>query len=116
MEEDIAALIASKMQRMEEGQQLMRESLILEALNKGPPSPPPPPGPTPPPATSPTAQPQPGMKRVRKTRKVSLKMYSRPNGPGMYRGGDCTTFSRKLSSTLSLHDLEISDHESDVTG
>ncbi|PIO09987.1 hypothetical protein AB205_0098140 [Aquarana catesbeiana] len=105
MEEDIAAIIASKMQRMEEGQQLMGESLILEARNKGmrgqitsqthlceltdgpppppagpppppspltppvPPSPPPPPGPTPPPATSPTAQPQPGRKRGRKTRK-----------------------------------------------
>ncbi|PIO32916.1 hypothetical protein AB205_0161530 [Aquarana catesbeiana] len=95
VEKDIAALIASKMQRMEEGQQLMCESLILEALNKGmrgqitsqthlckltdgpppppvgppPPSPPPPPGPTPPPATSPRAQPQPRMKRGRKTRK-----------------------------------------------
>ncbi|PIO31468.1 hypothetical protein AB205_0099070 [Aquarana catesbeiana] len=69
MEEDFATIIASKMQRMEEGQQLMCESLILEALNKGPPSPPPPPGPTPPPATSPTAQPQPGRKRGRKTRK-----------------------------------------------
>ncbi|PIO09089.1 hypothetical protein AB205_0187510, partial [Aquarana catesbeiana] len=90
VEEDIAAIIAYKMQRMEEGQQAMCESLILEALNKGmrgqitaqthlcdgpppppagppPPSPPgppsPPPGPTPPPATSPTAQPQPGRKR-----------------------------------------------------
>ncbi|PIO31469.1 hypothetical protein AB205_0099070 [Aquarana catesbeiana] len=60
MEEDFATIIASKMQRMEEGQQLMCESLILEALNKGP---------TPPPATSPTAQPQPGRKRGRKTRK-----------------------------------------------
>ncbi|PIO25733.1 hypothetical protein AB205_0120970 [Aquarana catesbeiana] len=69
------------MQRMEEGQQVMCEALISEALEKGsappppsppgpPPSPPPPPpGPTPPPATSPTAQPQPGRKRVRKTRK-----------------------------------------------
>ncbi|PIO09261.1 hypothetical protein AB205_0175600, partial [Aquarana catesbeiana] len=105
MEEDIAATIAYKMQRMEEGQQAMCELLILEALNKGmrgliiaqthlcdgpppppagpppppagppppshpgPPGPPPPPGPTPPPATSPTAQPQPGRKRGRKTRK-----------------------------------------------
>ncbi|PIO40346.1 hypothetical protein AB205_0016780 [Aquarana catesbeiana] len=60
VEEDIAALIDYKMQRMEEGQQLMCESLILEALNKGP---------TPPPATSPTAQPQPRRKRGRKTRK-----------------------------------------------
>ncbi|PIO29592.1 hypothetical protein AB205_0054470, partial [Aquarana catesbeiana] len=34
VEEDIAGIIASKMQRMEEGQQLMCESLILEALNK----------------------------------------------------------------------------------
>ncbi|PIO10712.1 hypothetical protein AB205_0182840, partial [Aquarana catesbeiana] len=90
VEEDIAALIASKMQRMEEGQQLMCESLILEALNKGmrgqitaqthlckltdgpppagPPPPPSPPAPTPPPATFPTAQPQPGKKRGRKTR------------------------------------------------
>ncbi|PIO10291.1 hypothetical protein AB205_0217870 [Aquarana catesbeiana] len=83
VEDDFAAIIASKMQRMEEGQQLMCESLILEALNKvmrgqitsqthlgeltdGPP--PPPAGPTSPPATSPTAQPQPGMKRGRKTR------------------------------------------------
>ncbi|PIO09434.1 hypothetical protein AB205_0053460 [Aquarana catesbeiana] len=65
------------MQRMEEGQQVLCEALILEALNKGPPprppSPPgphsPPPGPTPPSATSPTAQPQLGMKRERKTRK-----------------------------------------------
>ncbi|PIO23648.1 hypothetical protein AB205_0068650 [Aquarana catesbeiana] len=84
VEEDFAAIIASKMQRMEEGQQLMCESLILEALNKGMRGqstsqthlceltdgpPPPPAGPTPPPATSPTAQPQPGMKRGRKTRK-----------------------------------------------
>ncbi|PIO10153.1 hypothetical protein AB205_0151280 [Aquarana catesbeiana] len=99
MEEDFAAIIACKMQRMEEGQQLMCESLMLEALNKGlraqitsdthlcdlthgppppgppppsppgPTSPPPPPGPTPPPATSPTAEPQPGRKRGRKTRK-----------------------------------------------
>ncbi|PIO10945.1 hypothetical protein AB205_0135690, partial [Aquarana catesbeiana] len=35
VEDDFAAIIASKMQRMEEGQQLMCESLILEALNKG---------------------------------------------------------------------------------
>ncbi|PIO11426.1 hypothetical protein AB205_0001090 [Aquarana catesbeiana] len=85
MEEDFAAIIACKMQRMEEGQQLMCESLMLEALNKGlkaqitsdthlcpppgPTSPPPPPGPTPPLATSPTAEPQPGRKRGRKTRK-----------------------------------------------
>ncbi|PIO10226.1 hypothetical protein AB205_0158360 [Aquarana catesbeiana] len=59
VEEDIAATIAYKMQRMEEGQQVMCESLILEALNKGP---------TPPPATSPTAQPQRGRKRGKKTR------------------------------------------------
>ncbi|PIO26512.1 hypothetical protein AB205_0053330 [Aquarana catesbeiana] len=113
VEEDFAGIIACKMQRMEEDQQLMCESLILEALNKllrgqitsdthicdlthgpppppppgpstspppppgptspppppGPTSPPPPPGPTPPPATSPTAEPQPGIKRGRKTRK-----------------------------------------------
>ncbi|PIO34923.1 hypothetical protein AB205_0050450 [Aquarana catesbeiana] len=89
VEEDFAGIIACKMQRMEEDQQLMCESLILEALNKWlrgqitsdthicdlthgpppPPPPPPPPGPTPPPATSPTAEPQPGMKRGRKTRK-----------------------------------------------
>ncbi|PIO09525.1 hypothetical protein AB205_0069610 [Aquarana catesbeiana] len=77
VEEDIAATIAYKMQRMEEGQQAMCESLMLEALNKGlraqltsdthlcdlth--------GPTPPPATSPTAEPQRGRKRGRKTRK-----------------------------------------------
>ncbi|PIO10522.1 hypothetical protein AB205_0051080 [Aquarana catesbeiana] len=103
VEEDFAGIIACKMQRMEEGQQLMCESLILEALNKGlrgqitsathicdlthgppppppgpstspppppgPSSPPPPPGPTPFPATSPTAEPQPGRKRGKKTRK-----------------------------------------------
>ncbi|PIO10228.1 hypothetical protein AB205_0153690 [Aquarana catesbeiana] len=88
VEENIAAVIAYKMQRMEEGQQVMCEALISEALEKGmrgqmtaqthlcdgPPPPPagppsPPPGPTPPPATSPTAQPQPGRKRERKTRK-----------------------------------------------
>ncbi|PIO15305.1 hypothetical protein AB205_0105450 [Aquarana catesbeiana] len=84
VEEDFAAIIACKMQRMEEGQQLMCESLILEALNKGMRAqitsdthlyelthgpPPPPAGPTPPPATSPAAEPQPGRKRGRKTRK-----------------------------------------------
>ncbi|PIO09209.1 hypothetical protein AB205_0103200 [Aquarana catesbeiana] len=99
VEEDFAGIIACKMQRMEEGQQLMYESLMLEALKKGlrgqitsathicdlthgPPPPPgpttpppgptspsPPPGPTPPPATSPTAEPQPGRKRGKKTRK-----------------------------------------------
>ncbi|PIO11499.1 hypothetical protein AB205_0126990 [Aquarana catesbeiana] len=84
VEDDFAAIIAYKMQNMEEGQQLMCESLILEALNKGMRAqitsdthlcelthgpPPPPAGPTPPPATSPTAEPQPGMKRGRKTRK-----------------------------------------------
>ncbi|PIO12556.1 hypothetical protein AB205_0184150, partial [Aquarana catesbeiana] len=35
VEEYFAAIIACKMQRMEEGQQLMCESLMLEALNKG---------------------------------------------------------------------------------
>ncbi|PIO25088.1 hypothetical protein AB205_0004010 [Aquarana catesbeiana] len=84
VEEDFAAIIACKMQRMEEGQQLMCESLMLEALNKGlraqitsdthlcpppPPPSPPPPGPTPPSATSPTAETQRGRKRGRKTRK-----------------------------------------------
>ncbi|PIO09198.1 hypothetical protein AB205_0103110 [Aquarana catesbeiana] len=92
VEEDFAGIIACKMQQMEEGQQLMWQSLMLEALNKGlrgqitsathiydlthcpppspgPTSPPPPPGPTPPPATSPTAEPQPGRKRGKKTRK-----------------------------------------------
>ncbi|PIO11033.1 hypothetical protein AB205_0067890 [Aquarana catesbeiana] len=70
VEEDIAAKIAYKMQRMEEGQQAMCEPLILEAFNKGMRGlitaqthlcdgpPPPPAGPTPPPATSPTVQPQ----------------------------------------------------------
>ncbi|PIO38018.1 hypothetical protein AB205_0066350 [Aquarana catesbeiana] len=80
VEDDFAAIIASKMQRMEEGQQLMSESLILEALNKGmrdqitsdthlcelthgsrppppagppPPSPPGPPSPPPPPGPTP---------------------------------------------------------------
>ncbi|PIO36213.1 hypothetical protein AB205_0073490 [Aquarana catesbeiana] len=93
VEDDFTAIIACKMQRMEEGQQLMCESLMLEALNKGlraqitsdthlcelthgppppppPPGPtsPPPPGPTPPPATSPIAEPQRGRKRGRKAR------------------------------------------------
>ncbi|PIO12573.1 hypothetical protein AB205_0082820 [Aquarana catesbeiana] len=76
-QENIAAFIAYKMQRMTEGQKAMCQALISEALEKGPPSPPPgppspppppPPGPTPPPATSPTAQPQPGRKCERKTR------------------------------------------------
>ncbi|PIO12140.1 hypothetical protein AB205_0131410, partial [Aquarana catesbeiana] len=35
VEEDFAGIIACKMQRMEEGQRLLCESLILEALNKG---------------------------------------------------------------------------------
>ncbi|PIO12808.1 hypothetical protein AB205_0156440, partial [Aquarana catesbeiana] len=97
VEEDFAGITACKMMQMEEGQQLLCESLILEALNKGlrgqitcathicdlthspppppppppPPSPPgptPPPGLTPPPATSPTPEPQPGRKRGKKTR------------------------------------------------
>ncbi|PIO12145.1 hypothetical protein AB205_0016980, partial [Aquarana catesbeiana] len=92
VEEDFAGIIACKMQWMEEGQRLMCESLMLEALNKGlrgqitsathicdlthgppppppgPTSPPPPPGPTPSPATSPTAEPQSGGKRGKKTR------------------------------------------------
>ncbi|PIO11179.1 hypothetical protein AB205_0086180 [Aquarana catesbeiana] len=79
VEEDFACITACKMLKMEEGQRLLCESLILEALNKGlrgqitcpttppPPPPPPPPGPTPPPATSP--EPQPGRKRGKKTRK-----------------------------------------------
>ncbi|PIN97439.1 hypothetical protein AB205_0043450, partial [Aquarana catesbeiana] len=80
VEDDFAAIIASKMQRMEEGQQLMCESLILEAHNKGmraqitsdthlcelthgpppppagppPPSPPGPPSPPPPPGPTPS--------------------------------------------------------------
>ncbi|PIO09302.1 hypothetical protein AB205_0217850 [Aquarana catesbeiana] len=58
-QENIAAFIAYKMQRMEEGQKAMCQALISEALEKGP---------TPPPATSPTAQPQPGRKCERKTR------------------------------------------------
>ncbi|PIO09944.1 hypothetical protein AB205_0003370 [Aquarana catesbeiana] len=63
------------MLQMEEGQRLLCESLILEALNKGLrgqmtcPTIPPPPGPTPPPATSPTPEPQLGRKRGKKTRK-----------------------------------------------
>ncbi|PIO32426.1 hypothetical protein AB205_0207610 [Aquarana catesbeiana] len=91
VEEDFAGLTACKMMEMEEGEQLLCEFLILEALNKGlrgqikcgthicdlthgPPPPPPsgptppPPGPTPPPATSPTPQPQPERKHGRKTR------------------------------------------------
>ncbi|PIO26362.1 hypothetical protein AB205_0046880 [Aquarana catesbeiana] len=82
VEEDFAGIIAYKMQRIEEDQQLMCESFILEALNKGLRGQitsdthicdlthgPPPPGHTPPPATSPTAEPQPGRKHGRKTRK-----------------------------------------------
>ncbi|PIN98490.1 hypothetical protein AB205_0064290 [Aquarana catesbeiana] len=81
VEEDFAGIIACKMQRMEEGQQLMCESLMLEALNKGlrgqitsathicHTTPPPPPRPTPSPATSPKPEPQPGRKRGKKTRK-----------------------------------------------
>ncbi|PIO11178.1 hypothetical protein AB205_0086180 [Aquarana catesbeiana] len=81
VEEDFACITACKMLKMEEGQRLLCESLILEALNKGlrgqitcathicdlTHRPPPPPGPTPPPATSP--EPQPGRKRGKKTRK-----------------------------------------------
>ncbi|PIN88200.1 hypothetical protein AB205_0023130, partial [Aquarana catesbeiana] len=83
VEEDFADRTACKMMEMEEGQCLLCEFLILEALNKGlrgqltcqshicqlthgPPPlgpPPPPPGPTPPLATSPTPEPQPGRKR-----------------------------------------------------
>ncbi|PIO09990.1 hypothetical protein AB205_0052460, partial [Aquarana catesbeiana] len=74
VEEDFAGIIACKMQRMEEGQQLMCESLMLEALNKGlkgqitsathicdlTHGPPPPPGPTtPPPPPGPTSPPPP---------------------------------------------------------
>ncbi|PIO11053.1 hypothetical protein AB205_0140090 [Aquarana catesbeiana] len=57
VEEDFAGIIACKMQRMEEGQQLMCPT---PPPPPGPTSPPPPPGHTPPPATSPTAEPQPG--------------------------------------------------------
>ncbi|PIO13034.1 hypothetical protein AB205_0146090 [Aquarana catesbeiana] len=92
VEEKFAGITACKMQQMEEGQRLLCESLILEALNKGlrgeitsathicdlthSPPPPPgptspltPPGPTPPPATSPTPELQPGRKHGKKTRK-----------------------------------------------
>ncbi|PIO32087.1 hypothetical protein AB205_0016650 [Aquarana catesbeiana] len=55
VEEDFTGIIACKMQRMEEGQQLMCP--ITPPPPPGPTSPPPPPGPTPPPATSPTAEP-----------------------------------------------------------
>ncbi|PIO09389.1 hypothetical protein AB205_0117400 [Aquarana catesbeiana] len=58
-QDNIAAFIAYKMQRMEEGQKALCQALISQALEKGP---------TPPPATSPPAQPQPGRKRERKTR------------------------------------------------
>ncbi|PIO27118.1 hypothetical protein AB205_0186360, partial [Aquarana catesbeiana] len=90
VEEDFAGITACKMMQMEEGQRLLCEFLILEALNKGlrgqityathicdlthspppppGPTPPPPPGPTPPPGTSPTPEPQRGRKRGRKTR------------------------------------------------
>ncbi|PIO28161.1 hypothetical protein AB205_0097420 [Aquarana catesbeiana] len=76
VEDDFSELTACKMMQMEEGQQLLSEFLISEALNKGlrgqltcethicqlth--------GPTPPPATPPTPEPQPGRKRGRKTR------------------------------------------------
>ncbi|PIO12797.1 hypothetical protein AB205_0117240 [Aquarana catesbeiana] len=81
VEEDFTCITACKMLQMVEGQRLLCESLILEALNKGlrgqitsathicPTTPPPPPGPTPPPATSPIPEPQPGRKRGKKTRK-----------------------------------------------
>ncbi|PIO24546.1 hypothetical protein AB205_0053590, partial [Aquarana catesbeiana] len=73
VEEYFAGITACKMMQMEEGQRLLCEFLILEALNKGlrgqltcathichlTHGPPPPPGPTPPPATSPTPEPQP---------------------------------------------------------
>ncbi|PIO12470.1 hypothetical protein AB205_0082440 [Aquarana catesbeiana] len=81
VEEDFAGITACKMLQMEEGQQLLCEFLILEALNKGLRGEitcathicdlihgPPPPGPTPPPATSPTPEPQHGRKHLRKTR------------------------------------------------
>ncbi|PIO09185.1 hypothetical protein AB205_0142280 [Aquarana catesbeiana] len=78
-QENLAAFIAYKMQRMEEGQQARCQALEKGVRGQltphtqlwdGPPPPPPPspPGPTPPPATSPTAQPQPGRKCERKTR------------------------------------------------
>ncbi|PIO09376.1 hypothetical protein AB205_0111700 [Aquarana catesbeiana] len=82
VEEDIAAFIAYKMQRMEEGQQAMCEALIFEALEKGmrgqmtaqthlcdgpppppagpPPPPPSPPGPPSPPPGPPSPPPPPG--------------------------------------------------------
>ncbi|PIO13276.1 hypothetical protein AB205_0198630 [Aquarana catesbeiana] len=91
VEEDFACITACKILQMEEGQRLLCESLILEALNKGlrgqitsathicptppppPPgpntTPPPPPGPTPPTAPYPTPEPQPGRKHGKKTRK-----------------------------------------------
>ncbi|PIO29351.1 hypothetical protein AB205_0048660, partial [Aquarana catesbeiana] len=82
VEEDFAGITACKMLQMEEGQQLLCESLMLEALNKGlrgqitsathicnlthgpppppgPTSPPPPPGPTPPPPPPPGPTPPP---------------------------------------------------------
>ncbi|PIO10573.1 hypothetical protein AB205_0175640 [Aquarana catesbeiana] len=71
VEEDFSGLTACKMLQVEDGQRLLCESLILEALNKGLR------GqitcathicPTPPPATSPTPEPQPGRKRGKKTR------------------------------------------------
>ncbi|PIO10410.1 hypothetical protein AB205_0089050, partial [Aquarana catesbeiana] len=87
VEEDFAGITACKMMQMEEGQRLLCEFLILEALNKGlrgeitcathicdlthsPPLPSPGPTPrfTPPPATSPTPEPQRERKRLRKTR------------------------------------------------
>ncbi|PIO30507.1 hypothetical protein AB205_0218010 [Aquarana catesbeiana] len=74
VEEDFADITACKMMEMEEGQRLLCEFIILQALNKGlrgqltsqshtcPPSPPPPP------ATPPTPELQPGRKHLRKTR------------------------------------------------
>ncbi|PIO09446.1 hypothetical protein AB205_0054130 [Aquarana catesbeiana] len=66
VEEDFSGITACKMMQKKEGQRLLCEFLILEALNKGLR------GqltrPTPPPATSPTPEPQPERKRGRKTR------------------------------------------------
>ena len=74
MQENIAAFIAYKMQRMEEGQQAMCQALISEALEKGvrgqltphtqlwdgpPPPPPSPPGPPSPPPGPPSPPPGP---------------------------------------------------------
>ncbi|PIO24961.1 hypothetical protein AB205_0150220 [Aquarana catesbeiana] len=82
VQEHFAYITVCKMLEMEEGQRLICEYIIFQALNKGMRGqltsqshvcefnhgPPPPGTPPPPPATPPTPEPKPGRKRLRKTR------------------------------------------------